>query len=177
MSAHAEKMKEYKILNQKAEKNGAVFFGADWLHEIPIGELAQDYDLDIPVYNRSLRGLKIGEAEKMMESVVFPLCPDKVFISLGENDVYAPGFDPVAFAEKFEWLLYTLHAKCHCEMYILSLTDDTCGTVNTLLRKIAEKYECTYIDVRSCCSLLQFFSKIRFFLRKHPITFFQAINM
>jgi len=178
MNVYTKKIKEYKILNDKAKKNATVFFGADWLYEVPIAELLEDYALEIPVYNRSLKGLKIDEAEKVVESVICTLSPEKVFINLGENDVNAPDFNPEKFAEKYEWLLYTLHAKCNCELYILSIAGEQYGAVNVLLRKIAEKYECTYIDTQNCCtSFLQFFSKIRFFLRKQPITFFQAMNM
>jgi len=167
---------EYKLLNKKAEKHSVVFFGADWLYDIPVAELARDNGIDTAVYNRSLRGLSLKDSEKIIDECICDLSPDKVFINIGENDI-SDSFDADEFAEKFEWLLYTVNAKCRCRIYILSIVNDSQGA-NEIIKKIAEKYGCEYIDIRNCCkSAVEFFAKIRFFLRQHRITFCEAMRI
>ncbi|MBQ8526544.1 MAG: hypothetical protein IJ460_07510 [Clostridia bacterium] len=176
MTEYTEILNNYKTINSSAEKNAVVFFGADWLSGIPVAELARDAGIDAPVYNRSLSGLTLGEAEQAADTCVCSLQPDKVFINIGENDI-CEGFDKKEFAEKYEWLLYTLHSKCCCKIYILSIVNDKFGAANGMLRAIAEKYGCEYVDIQDCrTSFRSFFSKVRFFLRKHPISFYEAMR-
>lgn len=178
MTKYADIINNYKHLNITAKKNATVFFGADWLNEIPIAELIRDNYVDSVVYNRSLKGLTLDDAEQIITECVCDLNPDKVFINIGENDIIKADFDIKKFTEKYEWLLYTIHSKCNCKIYILSVIRDNQNLINSSLKNIAEKYICEYIDLRTCeKSVLKFFSKIRFFLRSKPITFYEAINV
>lgn len=177
MNKYAEVLRNYQSLNKGAKEKATVFFGADWLNKIPVTELAQDYGIE-SVYNRSLNGLTLDDAELVLETCVFDLQPDKVFINLGENEPDGLSFDAVEFEEKFEWLLYTIHSKCNCRIYILSVVDNRSRIVNELLKQISEKYECEYIDISNCrTSILNFFTKIRFFLRSKPINFCEAFGL
>lgn len=130
------------------------------------------------MYNRSLKGLLLDDAEQVLEDCVCTLLPDKVFINIGENDIKSVNFNGDDFEEKYEWLLYAIHSKCNCEIYILSVMNDKQNSVNKILKKLAEKYECEYIDINSCqASALKIFSKIRFLLRTHSITFCEALTI
>lgn len=176
MKQYMQKLEEYKTLNNVAERKSSVFFGADWLSSIPMTELAES--IGMPIYNRSLKGLRIEDAESVLEICVSSLDPGKVFISLGENDIAENDFDEDSFCEKYEWLLYTIHSKCSCEIYILSIPNDKASGVNIRLRRIAEKYGCEFIDVQNCRnSFMKFFSMVRYFLRSHPISFCEAMSM
>lgn len=178
MSKFEDILLKYHKLNETSEKGGAVFFGADWLSEIPIAELAQGSEESTAVYNRSISGLSIKDAEKAVEECICRLNPCKVFISIGENDITSPDFSASEFAEKYEWLLYSINSKCNCSLYIMSLSNDKSGAVNEMLKKLSEKHGCGYIDVNDCkMSFPKFFSKIRFFLRNRPITFYEAMNI
>lgn len=177
MTEYTEKLNQYKLLNSIAEQNGSVFFGADWLCAVPLAELAQDNEM-AAIYNRSLQGLTIKDAEQMLETCILALQPGKVFINIGENDIRDAKFDAREFIEKYEWLLYTIHANCKCSIYILSVVTDKYGIVNEPLKALAEKYGCEYVDILACRnSWVQFFSKMRFFLRRRPITFCEAMQM
>lgn len=178
MSNYTETLNNYKVLNEAATSRAVVFFGTDWLCDIPVAELTRDSGIDAAVYNRSLKGLTLKDSQQVVDTCVNDLHPDKVFINIGENDICCNDFDPAEFSEKFEWLLYTINAKCRCNIYILSVINDKGGLVNEILKKIAEKYGCEYIDIQACrTSFLKFFSKVRFFLRRNPITFYEAMNL
>lgn len=176
MTEYDEKLKSYSELNEKAEKNSIVFFGTDWLCDVPVAELARDNGIDEAVYNRSVKGLLLKDSEKVIDECICSLRPERIFINIGENDV-KEGFDSGEFAERFEWLLYTINAKCGCKIFILSIVNDSCNA-NEIIKKIADKYGCEYIDIRSCRqSAATFFSKIRYFLRHRPITFCEAMKI
>lgn len=178
MKNYAKMLENYKILNKSAQKNATVFFGADWLSEIPVAELAHDNGMDTAVYNRSLKGLRIEEAEQVLDECIYGLNPDKVFINIGENDIKSFDFDIDVFSEKYEWLLYDIHSKCGCAIYILSVTSDRGNSVNHILEKISEKYGCKYIDIQKYkVSFFSFFSAIRMFIRKGQITFCEAFRI
>lgn len=177
MRVDTEKLDQYKLLNEGAEQNGVVFWGADWLSDIPLAELAQDNGLETPLHNRSVRGLTLGDADALLDTCVYSLHPEKVFLNIGENELKNPTFDEKGFAEKYEWLLYSIHTKCRCALYILSVVQDTTGTVNRILQRLAEKYNCEYIDVLSCrSSYPKLFARLRFFLRKYPMTLSDIMN-
>ena len=178
MNTYTEQLKKYEIINKAILKNGAVIFGGDWICDIPVSELARDYEIDVPVYNRSIRGLSADNAEKLIDTCIFALMPNKVFINLGENDVIKDNFNADDFIDKYEWILYTIHSKCNCSIYIMSIAADKTGRINNKLKKLAEKYECEYIDIQGCVnSFLKFFSKIKFFLRNHSITLCEAMRV
>ena len=173
MHKYAETLEKYSLLNKTAEKNAPVFFGADWLYDIPVAELMRDSGSDCAVYNRSLKGLMLADAEAVIDTCICELSPSKVFVNLGENDSASN-----EFAEKFEWLLYTINAKCGCDIYIISTVNDKTGGMNEILKNTAEKYGCEYIDIREYKdSFPKIFSRLRFFLRSHPITFCEAMSL
>lgn len=178
MTYNCEIVDKYKKLNLLIKNGGTVFFGADWLYNIPLSEIAESYGADMPIYNRSVKGLKMKDCEKVIDTCVCDINPDKVFINIGENDVTDENFNAGEFFDKYEWLLYTIHSKCKCDIYILSVVTDKNTRVNSRLEELAKKHGCEYIDIQCCGQpVLNFFPKMRFFLRREPITFSEAMSM
>lgn len=178
MKNYEEILKKYEELNKSAKPGGIVFFGTDWMAEMPISEMAKDNGFSENVYNRSVKGFLIKDSEHILNACVKKLSPEKVFINVGENDLKNIDFNMDEFVEKYEWMLYTIHTSCNCNIYILSLLDDKTGKVNEALEKLANNYGCEYIDISACQnSYSGFFSRVRFFMRNHPITFFEAMTM
>lgn len=178
MKDFRETLENFRELNRKAKKGGIVFFGTDWLADMPIGEIARENGLETAVYNRSVSGAYLKDGEGCIDVCVTDLKPCKVFINMGENDVKSENFNEDEFLEKYEWLLYTINARCKCDIYVLSLFNDQNGILNRKLKSLAENYGCEYIDISMCeKSHLSFFSRIRFFMRTRPITFFEAMTM
>ena len=169
---------KYKHMNKSAVKNGIVFFGTDWLFDIPIAEFSNDNGVEAAVHNRSIKGLKLKDAENVLDCCVCDLNPIKVFINIGENDIKSSVFDINAFQEQYEWLLYNIHSKSKAKIHILSIVDDKYVNANSILKQLSEKYGCEYIDIRDCkTSPWSLFSKIRFFLRCKPVSFCDVMAM
>lgn len=173
-------MKHFEDVNEYAKDGGIVIFGSTYTNSIPFCELAQDFDTDIPVYNRSIDGLSIVQAQDLIDQCILDLNPCKVFISIGDEDIKKADFDIDVFVEKYQWLLYTLHSQSRAKIYIVSVVSDDykARSLNEKLKKIAKQSGCTYVD---CAGVLhaktpsiRFFDIIRFYMRNRPITFGQA---
>lgn len=82
-----EKAKKFKILNEIAVKNETAVFGSDFLFNFPFYDLMQGRVSDYVVYNRSMEGLKVADAVKVVEDCLKHLQPKNILISFGENEV------------------------------------------------------------------------------------------
>lgn len=174
-------MIDFKQINEVAKENGVVFFGSTYFESVPVNELAQDYDTQLPVYNRSVNGLTIDKVSDVLESCVLDLEPSKLFICLGDEDIRKDDFNLSDFIEKYQWMLYTLHNRCNAKIYIVSVMslNPKTAAVNERLKKLAAETGCIYVDtqaaLKSAKSTLRLFSELRFFMRNHPITFHEAM--
>lgn len=175
-------MNNYQQINQVAKHQGIVFLGSSYLHELPICELAQDFETDLPVHNRSIDGMTIESVCDNLESCVVELDPAKVFISIGDVDVKDPDLNIDKFIEKYQWMLYTLHNRSNAKIYIVSVLSPlpAAALINEKLKRLAKESGCQYIDavqaIRSEKPLLRLFDILRFYMRSHPITFREAMR-
>ena len=173
-----EEIKKYEDLNNISKKGGAVFFGGSYLSTIPICELVRDWGLDMPVHNRSIKGLTIDEAQNALNTCIFSLKPQKVFLNIGDCDILNKTKTD-DFIAKYEWLLYTLHINCKCRIYVLSVvsTSPRTNEINSRLKQLCETHKCEFIDMNELNEPRKFFDKIRFYMRSYPITFSEAMSV
>lgn len=175
-------MIDFKQANEVAKHGGIVFLGSSYLNSVPLCEFAQDYDADLPVYNRSVDGLRIDNACDTLLECVESLRPSKIFISIGDEDVKDSSVDPKAFIEKYQWMLYMLHSKSNAKIYIVSVLSDTAAAIliNDRLRALARETGCDYVDAASVMRAekpnIKLFDILRFYMRSKPITFSSAMR-
>jgi len=183
MDRFEETKQLFRELNSVSSAGGAVFLSTGRLAELPITELANDYLIDIPVYNRSLPHLKIDDAMNLLEECVFALQPRKVCIALGEEDLRSEDFQMETFMEKYAWLLYTLHNRIHGRLYVISLPGKDAITlqVNQRLAQLAADTGCQFLDVSSVFSsehpALRLFGMLSSVIREHAPTFCEAMRI
>lgn len=185
MSICKDELNRFHRLNSAAETGCTVFFGSSCFACIPVGELARDLGTDSPVYNRSIDQLTIAEAEEASSECIYPLCPDRIFINLGETDLIRPDFDAAAFLSAYEWLLYTInsHLKGQTQIYIVSILSahPAAETVNAGLMHLAGETGCTYVDITRAAACeskeVRIFEILRRFLRGRAIHFSEAFQI
>lgn len=176
-------MDKYRELNTITEDGGILLFGSDYFSSMPLGELAHSFHVDVPVYNRSIKDISIDRVQSYMDVCVFDLHPQKIFVNLGESDMKDPDFDVESFISKYEWLLYTMHAKMEAEIYIVSVISrhPAAARVNARLKSLAAQSGCKYIDAVSALSsdrpMLRVFEQLIFYFRNRPISFADAMDM
>ena len=183
MNTVSQELTRFSQLNEVSPKGGVVFFGSTFMKDLPVSELATDFDMHENVYNRSVEGLKITDAENAIQSCVAELDPSKVFVCLGDADVTAENFNTKEFLSQYEWLLYSLHDKCKAELFIVSVMSNTpvAQTINNKLKNLAKNTGCSFID---CTAALGHknedviaFEALRYHIRNGNMSFAAAMRM
>lgn len=172
VTAIKNELNKYHQLNGIAERNCVVCFGSDSFSRVPFTELSHSFCIDTPVYNRSITGLSIYNCENVLKECIFELCPSKIFLNIGEEDIKSKDFDCEKFISAYEWLLYTVHSHCKGRIYVVSITGENSkiNYVNERLRSIAQNAGCKFIDISSTkgknqVEEMKIFEVIRYYLR------------
>lgn len=178
-----KELKKYHHLNSIAKNGCTVLFGSDSFAKIPVSELSLGLEMDTPVYNRSISGLKIEESEKVLSECIYELNPEKIFINIGENDIEAANFESDNFISKFEWLLYTMHSHCKSRIYVVSLisSNPKSAFINQKLKQVAQNTGCNFIDITAAKNTeqteLEIFKILRCRLRGRSISMTEAFSI
>ena len=67
MEKFAAEKKLFHEINAAAQPGGIVLVGSGTVAHLPLTELAQDCMMETPVYNRSIDGLTVEAAGKMLD--------------------------------------------------------------------------------------------------------------
>lgn len=169
--------------NENVIKNSSVLYGSDFLSEFNVNEAAMNFGFTEPVYNRSEKGLTVEEASKTGYKNIAVLDPSKIFLNFGDAELAPNGASVYDFADKYEWLLYSLHQSTDARLYVLSVADDSQKAIdfNKALNTLCKETHCDFIDIspviRSSLPYKTLFNILRPKMRTSPLTFAQAMNL
>lgn len=176
-------LREYHQLNALGQRHGAVLFGSTFASRLHLSELAQDYSLYTPVYNRSIENLSVYDAGESLQTCVLDLVPDSIFVNLGDADLDFSDHTMEEVLGQYEWILSQIHSALRrCELYVVSVCSDHPNTAefNRALRNLAKSAGCRYVDITSAAQSqrpeLKAFSVLKGHLRR-GISFADAMSM
>lgn len=171
MNEYQKELQYYSRLNSISRKGGVVLFGSTFGKNIPVSELAQTFEMDCSVYNRSFNDLSVSDAAEIFGEAVMTLQPDKIIIQLGETDLER-GYKSVAeITSAFEELIKKIRkADKKVKIVVVSVCSDEKETVslNKSLEVLAERHRCQFADI-SCSAhseipFVKAFSSLRLFI-------------
>lgn len=140
-------IKKYQKLNDFALKNGVVLFGEGVDTDIPASELAQSFELDCPIYNRSFLELNLENSIALYDSCIENLMPDTVLLHIGTNDLTFFNENKVAFEQKYIALIEHIKATDKkCRIIVVSINNEI---INQELKYIADSTQCEFVDISS----------------------------
>lgn len=183
MNQGEDEMETYRELNSITEAGGVVLFGSNTFAGLPLGELAQAYHITEPIYNRSIKDIRINHVENYLKVCLFDLNPRKIFVNMGDMDIKDESLDVENFISKYEWLLYMIHAKTRAEIYIVSIVSSSpeAAEINQRLRKLAAQSGCHFIDASGALEAkrptLRLFELMKVHMRNHPINYADAMTV
>lgn len=157
----------YNSLNKVAQKNGIVLLGSTFAYTLPLNELVQNYSISKKIYNRSIQGLRIKDAEQYIESCIKPLEPAKLIINLGDEDLNANS-DVSELTEEYRWLLYRIHTMLPDTVLIITSVDETAenaSAFNSELKKLSKEFGCDFIAIPRYANV-----------EEHTFAFFKGIR-
>lgn len=82
----------YSEQNKTVQKGQIVFVGSSHMEIFPIQKMQETLKLDKVIYNRGVRATTTADLLNHMDTLIFDLEPDKIFINIGSNDIgfYVP---------------------------------------------------------------------------------------
>ncbi len=178
-----DEMQTYRELNSITEAGGVVLFGSNTFAALPIGELAQAFRITEPLYNRSVKDIRIDQIERYLKVCLYDLNPRKIFVNMGDVDVRDENVDVDNFICKYEWLLYMIHTKTQASIYIVPIVSKCPAAfkINQRLKTLATQTGCKYIDVSGVLDsqrpTLRLFELMKVHMRNHPINFADAMEV
>ena len=143
----------------------------------------QAFRITEPVYNRSIRNVRIGHIESYLKVCLYDLNPRKIFVNMGDTDILDEQVDIDDFIARYEWLLYTIHTKTEASIYIVPIVSDcqTAFEINQRLQALAAQTGCKYIDVSGVLEAkrptLRLFELLKVHMRNHPINFADVMEV
>ena len=178
-----DEMQTYSELNSITEAGGVVLFGSNTFASLPVGELAQAFRITEPIYNRSVRDIRIDQIERYLKVCLYDLNPRKIFVNMGDVDIQDENVDVDNFISKYEWLLYMIHTKTQASIYIVPIVsrNPAAFKINERLKALASQTGCKYIDVSgvqdSKRPMLRLFELMKVHMRNHPMNFADAMEV
>ncbi len=177
-----DEMETYREMNSITEAGGVVLFGSNTFASLPIGELAQAFRITEPIYNRSIKDVRIDQIESYLKVCLYDLNPRKIFVNMGDIDILDENVDIDNFISKYEWLLYMIHTKTQASIYIVPIVSGCPAAfkINQRLKALSSQTGCKYIDVTGVLEAkrptLRLFEMLKVHMRNHPINFADAME-
>ncbi len=170
-----KKIKMYKVFNDITLKNEILIFGSTFTAGFPFYELAKKYPLSNAIYNRSIEGLTILDANKAIDDCVLSAKPSKIFYALGQDDTNTS--DSLSLYK--ELLNKTKKALPLSKIYIMSIpsTNESAKIFNDSLKHLCEDYGTEFIDIDYTKPYASIFKQLFPFFRSGKITFYEAFQM
>lgn len=135
---------------KKSDGKSVVLLGGSLDKEIPVAEVAQSFNFNFKMYNRSKYGLSLKDARKTYLESVEPMNPEAVIIHLGKEDVKMFKNNSADFDVKYLELISSIkHQNKDRRIALVSLEEESKVEVemNRHIKAIAESEKCEFVNM------------------------------
>ena len=132
----------YQELNTVAKKNAVILMGGDLDKQIPVAELAQSFDFNFQIYNRSEEKLSVKQARTFFQDNINAMEPEGIIIHLGDSDMNLFKTNSADFDKYYLTLLAAVKA-CNkkCRIALVSVNNPNSD------KTIAESEKAVFINL------------------------------
>ncbi len=136
------------------KKNAVILMGGAFDKEIPVSNLAKEFNFNFDIYNKSQEGLGMATAKSYFESYVAPLAPEGILIHLGENDTLTFKKDTSSFDMAYLNLIESIKAcNKNCRIALVSVEntngDKNLALLNAHIKAIADSEKVTFVSIEN----------------------------
>jgi len=136
------------------KKNAVILMGGAFDKEIPVSNLAKEFNFNFDIYNKSQEGLGMATAKSYFESYVAPLAPEGILIHLGENDALTFKKDTSSFDMAYLNLIESIKAcNKNCRIALVSVEntngDKNIALLNAHIKAIADSEKVTFVSIEN----------------------------
>jgi len=142
----------YQELNTVAKKNAVILMGGDLDKQIPVAELAQSFDFNFQIYNRSEEKLSVKQARTFFQDNINAMEPEGIIIHLGDSDMNLFKTNSADFDKYYLTLLAAVKA-CNkkCRIALVSVnnpnSDKTIAEMNRHIKALADSEKAVFINL------------------------------
>ena len=134
------------------ESDAVILFGGAVDKEIPVAEIAQNYEFNFKMYNRSSYNLSLKDAKKTFSEQVESLHPESVIIHLGADDVELFKRNSAEFDIKYiDLISFIKQTNKERRIALVSNIDSTnrhaFDEMNRHIKAIADSEHCVFVDI------------------------------
>lgn len=172
MCINKNEVNNYSVLNRYAKNNATVIIGSSYMHDVPVAELKQTFEINCNVYNRSLTDLTIAEAGEIVSEVIETLNPNKILLQLGEIELGGSSVGVDSLVNQMTELVDLVKSHGVSLVLVSIANPDESNRVtefNRAIEKLAARSNCQFADIKISDSMedafhINAFRKLRFFL-------------
>ena len=136
------------------KKNAVILMGSSTDTEIPVSNLAKEFNFNFDIYNKSAVNLSVAAANDYFEKSVAYLAPEGILLHLGEKDLQLFKSDSSAFDRSYLNLIENIKTvNKNCRIALLSIenpaNDKSVNLMNAHIRAIAESENASFISLEN----------------------------
>lgn len=136
------------------ENEAVILFGGSADREIPVAEIAQSYDFNFPMYNRSFHGLSLRDAKKSFSEKIEAMNPEAVILHIGADDLDLFKRNSAEFDIKYIDLISFIKSENKKRRVALISNLDPVNAhlfdeMNRHIKAIADSEHCTFVDINN----------------------------
>lgn len=136
------------------ENEAVILFGGSADKEIPVAEIAQSYDFNFPMYNRSFHGLSLRDAKKSFSEKIETMNPEAVILHIGADDLDLFKRNSAEFDIKYIDLISFIKSGNKKRRVALISNLDPVNAhlfdeMNRHIKAIADSEHCTFVDINN----------------------------
>ncbi len=142
----------YQELNTVAKKNAVILFGGDLDKQIPVAELAQSFDFNFQIYNRSEEGISVKTAKDFFLENIASMEPEGVIVHLGDKDINLLKSSGADFDKYYLDLISSIkEVNKKCRLAFVSVNnpnnDKTIAEMNRHIKALADSERAVFINL------------------------------
>ena len=152
--AHEEQIIFAEEKKSNAKAYNITLMGGTYAKDIPVKKLADEFNFDFDLFNKSSFALSIKNAKVYFDKYVANLKSDGIIIQLGKEDVESFAANPSQFDASYLDLLSHIKAvNKDCRLALVSINNSvnnpTITQMNNHIKSIAQSDQATFINLEN----------------------------
>lgn len=152
--AHEEQIVFSNEKYTSSKKYNVTLMGGTYAKDIPVKQIADDFNFDFDLHNKSSFALSLRNAKEYYKKYVSELNSDAIILQLGKEDVEFFKGNPALFDTRYLELLSTIKAdNKNCRLALVSLNNTLNNAViaqmNNHIRAIAQSEQGVFVNLEN----------------------------
>ncbi len=142
------------IQKEGEKQNQVILIGGSFDKKIPVDYLANEFDFNFNLYNKSRAFLKLADSKTYVKNQISQLKPEGVLLHLGENDITLFKSNSATFDNLYLGLIEEfkkINKKVRIALISVSnpQKDDSIYEMNKHIKAIADSENCTFVNLEN----------------------------